>query len=417
MFPEASFGAALNCVGIAQELRRLGANPVFLTHGGFEGVFSGYGFDEYAIPGQAELSAEETRSYWQAFLNQHLPHFNLTPEAQLPTYVAPVWEAIVDSALGAEEGLAALLDRLSPDVVVVDNVITFPAVARQGAPWVRVVSCAETELADPGVPPYLSGLAAGEDCDAFRARYVAETGAAHDRYNAFRRDSGLDPLPDGEFMEASPDLNLLLSPSLVRHDRSRPLDPDRFVFLEGCVRQESPYRVPEFPRDGGPLVYVSFGSLGAMDVAFFQRLIDVFETLPARFLVNVGAQIEHYSRVPDNVHLQDWFPQPSVVAQCDLFIHHGGNNSFCEALYFGVPSLILPYCWDGHDNARRAVDCGAGQMLHRWDWTPEALGAAVEGLLADTGMQERLRENGAFMRAQGHVRLAAERILALVSGR
>ena len=82
-----------------------------------------------------------------------------------------------------------------------------------------------------------------------------------------------------------------------------------------------------------------------------------------------------------------------------------------------MPSLILPYCWDGHDNARRAVDCGAGRMLHRWDWTPEALGAAVEGLLADTGMQERLRENGAFMRAQGHVRLAAERILALVAGR
>ena len=45
--------------------------------------------------------------------------------------------------------------------------------------------------------------------------------------------------------------------------------------------------------------------------------------------------------MPDNVYLDAWFPQPSVVAKCDLFIHHGGNNSFCEALYFGVPSLIF----------------------------------------------------------------------------
>ena len=42
-----------------------------------------------------------------------------------------------------------------------------------------------------------------------------------------------------------------------------------------------------------------------------------------------------YRAVPDNVYLDAWFPQPSVVAKCDLFIHHGGNNSFCEALLFG----------------------------------------------------------------------------------
>ncbi|WP_255014403.1 glycosyltransferase [Roseovarius sp. M141] len=91
-----------------------------------------------------------------------------------------------------------------------------------------------------------------------------------------------------------------------------------------------------------------------------KRMIAVFETIEARFLVNVGAMIEAYDRVPDNVYLGSWFPQPSVIGQAALVIHHGGNNSFCEALYHGVPSLVMPYCWDGHDNAQRAQAARVG---------------------------------------------------------
>ena len=414
IFPEASFGAALNCVGIAQQLAKQGATPVFLTHGGFHGVFADYGFDEHRIPGEPDLTADETQSYWQDFLSHHLPHFNLPPQEQLTTYVAPVWQAIVDGAMAVEVGLQSLLARLKPDAVVIDNVIMFPAIANAGVPWVRVVSCAETELPDPRVPPYLSGLASGADPAAFTAAYRAATAPAHDAYNAFRTQHGLPPLAEGLFMEPSPHLNLLLAPGITRHTRATPLDPARFTCLDGCVRQEAPYTPPAFPRDTGPLVYVSFGSLGAMDTAFFGRLLDVFATLPARFLVNVGAGIDAYSNVPDNVHLQDWFPQPSVVAQCDLFIHHGGNNSFCEALFHGVPSLILPYCWDGHDNAARAAETGVGQALHRWDMTDAALARAITDLLGDSAMRDRLRANARQMQQADHVALAARRILGVL---
>ena len=49
LFPEASYGAALNCIGIAQELRRQGATPVFICHPGFSGIFADYGFAEYQL--------------------------------------------------------------------------------------------------------------------------------------------------------------------------------------------------------------------------------------------------------------------------------------------------------------------------------------------------------------------------------
>jgi len=415
LFPEASFGAALNCVGIAQALRARGARPVFICHAGFSGVFADYGFQEYQLPTDEPLSDSERQSYWQAFVRRHLPHFRLSPIDQLETYVAPTWQAIVDTAVNAEAPLRQLLARLKPDAVVLDNVIMFPAIAAAGCPWVRVVSCAETELPDAEVPPYLSGMAADDpQRAAFEARYLSASAPAHDRFNRFRADAGLGPLPKGLFLESSPDLNLLLTPAIVRRERAEPLDPARFVYLEGCVRSEGPFEVPVFPRNGGPLVYVSFGSLGAMDVGLIERMLAVFDRLPARFIVNVGGLRDAYRAVPDNVYLDAWFPQPSVVAKSDLFIHHGGNNSFCEALRFGVPSLIMPYCWDGHDNAQRAGETGVGDHIGRDAWTEGGLERAILGLLADDVMRARLRENAARMALTPGTDVAAQAILSLI---
>ncbi|RWN23533.1 MAG: glycosyl transferase family 1 [Mesorhizobium sp.] len=415
LFPEASFGAALNCVGIAQALRARGARPVFICHAGFSGVFADYGFQEYQLPTDEPLSDSERQSYWQAFVRRHLPHFRLSPIDQLETYVAPTWQAIVDTAVNAEAPLRQLLARLKPEAVVLDNVIMFPAISAAGCPWVRVVSCAETELPDANVPPYLSGLGADDpQRAAFEARYLAACAPAHDRFNRFRTDAGLASLPKGLFLEASPDLNLLLTPSIVRRERAEPLDPTRFVYLEGCVRSEGPFEVPVFPRNKGPLVYVSFGSLGAMDVGLIERMLVVFDRLPARFIVNAGGLRDAYRAVPDNVYLDAWFPQPSVVAKSDLFIHHGGNNSFCEALRFGVPSLIMPYCWDGHDNARRAGETGVGDHIGRDAWTEGVLEKAILGLLADDAMRARLKDNAAQMALKPGTDVAAQAILSLI---
>jgi MGT family glycosyltransferase len=187
------------------------------------------------------------------------------------------------------------------------------------------------------------------------------------------------------------------------------------VFLEGCVRTEGSYEPPQFAaRERAPLVYTSFGSLGAIDTDMIGDLIAAFGKLPYRFLVNVGAWRNSYRLVPDNVFLSDWYPQPSIVRKCDLFIHHGGNNSFCEALVFGVPSLIMPYCWDGHDNATRCQETGVGRHLDRYAWTAKELSDAIGGLLADKVMKARLRDNSQSIASRSGSRLAAAEIMRLV---
>lgn len=416
LFPEASFGAALNCVGIAQELRRLGARPVFICHPGFSGVFAEYGFAEYQLSDDASGAPTD----WNDFIERHQDAFRQSPFEQLESYVGPTWDAIVDTAIRVEEPLRQLLARLKPDAIVLDNVVMFPAIANAGVPWIRVVSCAETEVPDRRVPPYLSGCGEkpGPDWQKFVTAYERVTAPAHRRFSAFLAECGLKPLESSNFLAASPWLNLLLAPEIIRHHRQATLDPTDFVFLDGCVRHEAPYVPPRFAsHNDAPLVLTSFGSLGAMDVTMMKRMIEVFSALPCRFLVNAGHWRDEYREVPDNVFIDSWFPQPSVVEQASLFIHHGGNNSFCEALYFGVPSLVMPYCWDGHDNATRAAETGVGKKLDRYGWTDGELAQAIGDLVGDQAVSRRLKANAKKMQAAAGVTRAAEEILHVTQTR
>ena len=124
----------------------------------------------------------------------------------------------------------------------------------------------------------------------------------------------------------------------------------------------------------------------------------MFADAPYRVLMSVGPYKDSYETVPDNVHLEYWYPQPSVIPQVDLFIHHGGNNSLNEALTFGKPSLVMPYCWDGHDNAQRVEELKLGARLPRYDWKPQDLLATIRRLLSDSSMKRRLKELSATTR-------------------
>ena len=111
----------------------------------------------------------------------------------------------------------------------------------------------------------------------------------HQRFNEFLEQCGEEPYPLGEFFEASPYLNLLLYPEPVKFRRRNPLDPQRFQYLEGCVREDAAFEVPRFAlHDDKPLLYISFGSLGSGDTALLKRIISVIGDLPYRALVNVG---------------------------------------------------------------------------------------------------------------------------------
>ncbi len=418
-FPEACYGPALNSVGIAQECEKLGHRAVFLTDPGLSGVYEGYGFEEHAVNMSEPMSAEEMARYWTGFIDGHIQNFTKTPFDQIGNYVKECWANIVNTAIWAEKDLPGVLGKVEPDLICVDNVILFPATKQYGVPWVRIISCSENEIPDPDIPPHLSGC--GEDdrvgFRAFEYAFNLALAPVHRQFNEFLEGCGEAPYPIGQFFEASPHLNLLLYPEPVKFKRRNPLDPKRFQYLEGCVRQEAPFEVPAFDRnDDGPLIYISFGSLGCGDTDELNRIIEVLATLPYRVLVNVGDYAEAYRDLPPNVQISEWFPQPSVIAKSDLVIHHGGNNTFTECLYFGKPAIIMPYVWDGHDNATRVQETGHGLKMHRGHWSDAELAANIEALLSAGDVQQKLAATAQHMQSSWGTAKAARLLSELVAG-
>jgi MGT family glycosyltransferase len=422
-FPEAAFGPALNSVGIAQASEKLGHKAVFLSDPGFLDVYKGYDFEAHAVNMSEPMSPEEMAKFWVDFINGHIPNFNKTPFEQIDNYVRDCWEAIVSTSQWAEKDLPGVLDAIRPDIVCVDNVILFPAIKRYsrstGKPWVRVISCSENEIPDPDIPPHLSGCGENDRAcfAAFDARFNQVLKPIHDGFNAFLESLGEAPYPPGEFFEASPFLNLLLYPEPVAFRRRKPLDPRQFQYLEGCVREEAPYEIPQF-RDNQdkPLVYVSFGSLGTGDTATLKRLVAALGMMPVRVLINLGENLAEYGELPGNVIGAAWFPQPSVIAQCDAVIHHGGNNSFNECLYFGKPAIIMAYVWDGHDNATRVQETGHGLKMHRANWTDAGLWSAIETLVTDQAMKQKLAATSRHMQSRHGPTKAAKLLDGLLKG-
>ena len=423
VFPEpAAIGPLMNLIGIAQGLRELGHDCVFLLDPGLAGRAAAYGFEERHFSCMEPMPPEASARYWDEFMQRYLPSFRSSPYEQIATYVKACWEAIaLTSEWSVRNGLGALLADLRPDLIVNDNVALYPDTQRAGCPWARMISCAENEIGDPEIPPHLSGCGEGDRAGAerFRRRYRELIGPVHERFMDFVASCGLARLPFPEFVAPSPHLNLLLYPEPLRFRRSRPLDPRRFVYLDGCVRREAePWRVPSFDaHDGAPLVYLSFGSLGTADVELMQRLLDVLGRAPYRVLANAGDQLARYGEPPANVRLASWYPQAAVLPHCDVVIQHGGNNSLMETLFHGKAPLVMPFAWDGHDNARRVHDTGHGIAMPRYEWTEAGLLANLERLLSDGRIRARLRETSAWMQARDGRLTAARRIDELLGAR
>src|SRR5690606_38562532 len=232
----------------------------------------------------------------------------------------------------------------------------------------------------------------------FRQRFEDVVGPIHEDFNQFLQAHGEQPYPLGTFFEASPYMNLLLYPDAVKFERRHPLPAERFHYLQGCVRHDTAYDIPEFRANNDkPLLYVSFGSLGSGDVDLLQRLITAVGKLPYRALFNVGEHLDEYPDLPDNVLISNWFPQPSVIAQVDAVIHHGGNNSFTECLFFGKPAIVMSYVWDGHDNAMRAQESGHGFRMHRSNWEHAELAEKLALCVGDADMNARLKRTSEYM--------------------
>lgn len=411
-FPEAAYGPTNNCVGIGKVLQERGHRVVFAAEASYEGTLEKYGFEERPVhlaePAQGE---EDPGQFWKDFIRDTAPEFRKPTIEQLDSFIKPVWEALIDGAKYVEGRLKEVFDEIRPDVIVEDNVLAFPAVVTDGAPWTRIVSCNPLELKDPAVPPVFSGYATSDQSgwEEFRTEYRRTHHELWSSFNEWVMEQGAPGLPELEFIHESPWLNMYLYPGPADYERSRPLGSN-FHRLDSSVRAtDDPFRLPEELEGDGALVYLSLGSLGSADVSLMERLVDVLGSTRHRFIVSKGPQHGEY-QLADNMWGAEFLPQTSILPMVDLVITHGGNNTVTEAFHFGKPMVVLPLFWDQYDNAQRVDELGFGVRLPTYTFEADQLTGAIDSLLADTLLESRLAEISTRLQANPGTRRAANLI-------
>ena len=390
---------------------------MFVVEESFAGTLEAQGFEEALMRLKPPAESEEVPGqFWKDFVRETAPEFRKPTIDQLEGFVLPVWQELVDGARYVDERLSEIFAQVKPDVIVEDNVVGFPAVLAADVPWVRIVSCNPLELKDPALPPTFSGYASDDPggWEEFRWRYRELHEPLQREFSEFCAAHGAPPLPDGEFIHESPFLNLYLYPADADYRRSRPLGPP-WQQLGSCVRR--PDQVPGQVRGPGRAVlYLSLGSLGSADVALMQGLIDTLAETDHFVVVSMGPQHEELRLAP-NMTGEEFLPQPAILPQVDLVITHGGNNTVTEALHFGKPMVVLPLFWDQHDNAQRMHELRLGRRLDTYGHEPAELVSAIESLLADSRLPDRLRRISQRLQAEPGTEKAAGLIEALSAGR
>ncbi len=412
-FPEGAFGPTNNCVGIGDVLRRRGHRVVFIVEESFAGTLEAQGFEERTMRLNPPPETEEAPGqFWKDFIRETAPVFRKPTIDQLAEFIAPTFQALIDGSKYVDARLVEIIGELEPDLVVEDNVVTFPALFASGRPWARIDSCNPLEIKDPDLPPVFSGLPNedrsgwGEFWEAYRAAHAE----MHADFDEFCRERGAPPLPRDDFIHASPTLNLYLYPEEVDYPRREPLGPT-WHNLQASVRATDPdWRLPEELAGGEePLIYLSLGSLGSADVELMRTLVAELADAPYRFIVSKGPQADEFELAPNMVGAE-FLPQTSVLPLVDLVITHGGNNTVTESLFFGKSMVVLPIFWDQHDNAQRIDETGFGIRLDTYAHGADELRGAIARLLDDGELADRLAQTSRRLQAARGTELAADLI-------
>jgi len=190
---------------------------------------------------------------------------------------------------------------------------------------------------------------------------------------------------------------------------------ERFVFTGPCLPAGRPAK--NF-FSGEPLnltkrVYISLGTVRNDDVAFYRLCIDAFENLDWQPVMSIGHHVDPdlLWPAPNRFFVAPHVPQLSVLAGADVFITHGGFNSVMEALFYGVPMVVMPMTREQRLTARRVRDLGLGVMIEREGLTADELRQAARRAASDPEIRRQVRAMQQIVRESGGAALAARALL------
>ena len=168
-----------------------------------------------------------------------------------------------------------------------------------------------------------------------------------------------------------------------------------------------------------PLVYVSLGTVFNDNPAFFRTCLAALAGVRVQVVVSTGRRLKagDLGPLPENAIVRDYVPQQAILQRASLLISHSGANSVHQALYHGVPLLLVPQQMEQALIAARISELGAGLILNRRRLTEERVRRLAYRLLNEDSFHQQAAIIGKALREAGGASRAAQVLENLASGK
>ena len=158
----------------------------------------------------------------------------------------------------------------------------------------------------------------------------------------------------------------------------------------------------------------------------------VFDTFGEReewlIVCSIGCQPDALEgvKVPSNAICSPHVPQVDLLPHVDVFLTHGGQNSFMEAMSNGIPLVVCPGFADQPVNAAKAERLGVGLKVDRPEVgdNAEAVAAyragvvqALRRVAGEASFAEEAKSFVGMIGGAGGVKAAVQTVVRLMSAR
>uniref|UniRef100_A0AAN0LM54 UDP-glycosyltransferase n=1 Tax=Polyphagotarsonemus latus TaxID=1204166 RepID=A0AAN0LM54_9ACAR len=314
-----------------------------------------------------------------------------------------------------DEEVSKLIKKLKPDFLLCDMLSHLPAMAECKIPYSFIISTNPLVLDVEDLP--LLGLEYGTD--EKQKIKAARTELKEMRQNTIKNLEEIFTKRNVIYDYKYP-LNVPRSDYLTFYTYPKELDyfDDEFRKEYKILQVDSPIvssRLPkpfelpdQFAKLPGKIIYVSLGSLFSLYHVKLQKLIDALSELPYKYIVSKGPFGDKLKFPNDCFIGENFVDQLAVLQVVDMMIAHGGNNTFTECFYFGVPALIFPVMGDQINNAKRIEETGFGYQMDLMNYTVEELKDKIEKIFSDESLIKKIKKVGERIRKENSLEKAVK---------
>ncbi|XP_054156260.1 NDP-glycosyltransferase YjiC-like [Oppia nitens] len=430
------------CIGLAQVLQKRGHRLTFVMEKAYKGQLAEFGFDEeiiedinddVVVDNQIQQQQSQQQTDNPKKMGEEGAHYLLgsgllsglsSVDKMHIMLKMPIFDKVLEKARLDNQKYMKIVDKLNPDLIILDEFIGRPALIYSGKPWISLFSGNPLfAIDDERTPPFASGFPTNSDKSGWlEMRQLGKQvfgGQALVKYNEWLRELDLPLITDSELVvPISPYLNIYGYPEELDYTDIRPI-PDNFCPVDAFRRTDpKEFKIPDKfdnrDKSQSKLIYLSMGSMGSVDVQLMKRFVDILSKTSHKYIVSKGFLSDKYD-LADNMWGQASVPQTNVLPLVDLVITHGGNNSVTETFSFGKPMIVMPLFADQFDNAQRIQEKGYGIRLDPYLFKDNQLVDSIDRLLNDKQLDDRLTMASKRMLKSDSIHKACDRIENLVN--